>query len=219
MMAIIIESFPCTKDLEPYVRSYLNETAKLIDSSRVSVYAAYCLRRYDACWKNNSNVRIPTKEEIEKIQQDPFSGAMFGGSLEDIMIQQRKDYPNVNIPRVMAIMCDCIIESGGENTEGIFRIASNMDKVYQQKVLLEKGVSQLEKNRDPHVPACLLKTWLQELQDPVIPNDYYDLIIKNDGDIKALSYSIEKLPDVNRNSLYYLIRFLRRIGNPENQVC
>lgn len=218
-MAIVIDSFPCTKNLEPYIRSYLHECSLHLTESRVSVYAAYCLRRYDARWKYSTDLRIPSREEIKQIRKDPFQGAMFGGSLEEIMQEQRKEHPNVRIPRVMAILCDCILDSGGEKTEGIFRISANHDRVFEMKVILEKGTSTLRAQDDAHVPACLLKTWFLELKDPLIPTDFYQKFLDNAENMDELSELVyNELPDVNRNTLLFLIRFLRIIATPENQV-
>lgn len=220
MMAILIESFPCSTNLEPYIRNYLQESSfNRGDLSRVSVYAAYCLRRYNEKWKQNSIAKIPTKEEIHYIQHDPFSGAIFGGSLDKILLQQKENYPNVRIPRILAIICDCILECGGDKVEGIFRISASSELVFQYKVKLEKGLSTLDHIRDPHVAACLLKTWFYELKHPIIPYELYDLYIQNDGNIQKLSdLTLHSLPEENRFTLLYLIRFLRIIGKPENQV-
>lgn len=219
LMAIAIDSFPCTKNLEPYVRSFLHESALHVDTSRISVYAAYCLRRYDARWKHNTVVRVPSRQEIRAIQKNPFWGAMFGGTLEEMMEQQRERYPNVRIPRVLAIICDCVMESGGQDTEGIFRITAPMDQVYELKVQLEKGVSALPVQDNAHVPACLLKTWVSELREAIIPPDLYPHFMANENRLQALSDLIfHELPDVNRNSLLYLLRFLRIIGDTKNQA-
>ena len=218
LMAIVIDSFPCTKNLEPYIRCYFQNCSIHLTASRISLYAAYCLRRYDARWKYSNTVRVPSREEIKKIRTDPFQGAMFGGSLEEIMEEQRKVHPNVRIPRLIAILCDCIIDSQGDTTEGIFRISAKLDEVYEMKVLLEKGSSSLAASQNPHVPACVLKMWFLELKEPIIPMSLYNRFIANDNNLEELSELIyNDLPDVNRNTLLFLIRFLRTIATPEKQ--
>lgn len=219
-MGIMIEAFPCSEHLEPYLRNFLQEHSfNRGDLSRVSVYGAYCLRRYNSKWKKDSVVKIPTEEQIRFIRDDPFAGAIFGGSLVEIMSQQKEIYPNVHIPRVIAIICDSILECGGAKAEGIFRISARSEHVFQYKVKLEKGLSNtLDTVRDPHISACLLKTWFSELKNSIIPSELYDSLIENDGNLQKISEIIYSIPDVNRFILFYLVRFLRILAEPDNQI-
>jgi hypothetical protein len=72
---------------------------------------------------------------------------------------------------------------------------------------------------DPHVPTSLLKLWLRELAEPLIPTNLYeeclrigkdDSLSKEETLSKAVNL-IEGLPEINRNVIYYVINFLRVI--------
>ena len=52
---------------------------------------------------------------------------------------------------------------------------------------------------DPNVPASLLKFWLRDLADPLIPTEMYDQSLKTQGNISTIMQQIvDRLPDVNR---------------------
>jgi hypothetical protein len=72
---------------------------------------------------------------------------------------------------------------------------------------------------DPHVPTSLLKLWLRDLAEPLIPTNLYeeclrigkdDSLSKEETLSKAVNL-IEGLPEINRNVIYYVINFLRVI--------
>ena len=62
---------------------------------------------------------------------------------------------------------------------------------------------------DPHVPASLLKLWYRELEEPLIPAEYYNDCIENHLNAEAAVLVVNKLPEINRLVLAYLIRFLQ----------
>ena len=62
---------------------------------------------------------------------------------------------------------------------------------------------------DPHVPASLLKLWYRELEEPLIPAEYYTDCIENHLNAEAAVLVVNKLPEINRLVLAYLIRFLQ----------
>ena len=63
---------------------------------------------------------------------------------------------------------------------------------------------------DPNVPASLLKFWLRDLADPLIPTEMYDDSLTTLGNISTIMQQIvERLPDVNRRVVEYMVGFLR----------
>ena len=74
--------------------------------------------------------------------------------------------------------------------------------------------------RDCHTAASLLKIWLRDLYEPLIPDAFYDeciaLAVNLDKDsvtkpekAKRLAAFVTRLPELNALVLMYLIRFLQ----------
>ncbi|OXB52111.1 hypothetical protein ASZ78_006982, partial [Callipepla squamata] len=61
---------------------------------------------------------------------------------------------------------------------------------------------------DPHVPASLLKLWYRELEEPLIPHDFYERCITHYENPEAAVAVVHSLPRINKMVLCYLIRFL-----------
>ena len=74
-----------------------------------------------------------------------------------------------DIPKVLPFLSNAIVKLGGEKAEGVFRVPGDTEMVSELRLRLEKGHYSLEGITDPMVPASLLKLWLRELVDPIIP--------------------------------------------------
>lgn len=62
-------------------------------------------------------------------------------------------------------------------------------------------------------PASLLKLWYRELEEPVIPQQFYKECISNYENPDAAVAVVQHLPELNRLVLCYLIHFLQ-VGSP-----
>lgn len=62
-------------------------------------------------------------------------------------------------------------------------------------------------------PASLLKLWYRELEEPVIPQQFYAECISNYENPDAAVAVVQLLPELNRLVLCYLIHFLQ-VGSP-----
>lgn len=89
----------------------------------------------------------------------------------------------------------------------------DIDEVNSQKIRLDKWESPTGIT-DPHVPASLLKLWFRELDEPLIPEKFYEKCVNNcDNPTVAVALAMS-LPEVNRLVLSYLIRFLQIFSLP-----
>lgn len=61
----------------------------------------------------------------------------------------------------------------------------------------------------PSHPASLLKLWYRELEEPLIPHEFYDECISNYDNAEAAVSLVLNLPHINKMVLCYLIRFLQ----------
>ncbi|XP_065051161.1 protein FAM13B-like isoform X1 [Rhopilema esculentum] len=141
---------------------------------------------------------------------------IFGVPLDDIV---QRDSNDSGVPAVVQKMCQFILDNG-IITEGIFRVNGNMKTVEKLKTQFDKnGDADLEETNDVMAVASLLKMFLRELPDSVIPYDMQPSFIKAHSQLRenkeqhlmVLRHLIHKMPQSNFDLLKYLIEFLNQI--------
>merc|ERR1711991_44665 len=75
------------------------------------------------------------------------------------------------------------------------------------------------KFKDPHLPAALLKQWLRDLPVPLF-EDYFRCIevsrMTSKEQAKGYQEMMGALPDVHRNVVIFLVKFLISVGDKAN---
>uniref|UniRef100_A0A668AFJ6 Rho GTPase-activating protein 39 n=1 Tax=Myripristis murdjan TaxID=586833 RepID=A0A668AFJ6_9TELE len=144
-----------------------------------------------------------------------FSPSMFGSSLEEVMALQKERYPDRQLPWVQTRLSEEVLGLNGDQTEGIFRVPGDIDEVNALKLQVDqwKIPTGLE---DPHIPASLLKLWYRELEEPLIPHEFYEECISHYDSPEAAVNVVLGLPHINKLVLCYLIRFLQVFAQPAN---
>ncbi|KAG8446257.1 hypothetical protein GDO86_013917 [Hymenochirus boettgeri] len=187
------------------------------DGLPISTYAKYCYRKLQkvAVTGGKKGLRKPTVEEIEQARNAILTPSLFGSSLEEIMERQREVYPDRRLPWVQTQLSQQVLALEGEQTEGIFRVPGDIDEVNALKVQVEQW--RIPDNlSDPTVPASLLKLWYRELEEPLIPQQFYRQCISNYENPDAAVSVVHQLPELNRLVLGYLISFLQIFSQPSN---
>jgi hypothetical protein len=69
------------------------------------------------------------------------------------------------------------------------------------------------------VPASLLKYWLRDLAEPLIPTEFYDDCIKYAHDKEKAIEIVNALPSTNRRIVLYMIRFLQVKKKKKTMGC
>ncbi|ETO09008.1 hypothetical protein RFI_28378 [Reticulomyxa filosa] len=155
-------------------------------------------------------------------------------SIEDAMAVTKEMDANATIPYIVPLLCDKVKEFDGFQTEGIFRKSANILDVRKLKNKVEPrqymhiflSLSYTMGHiyftfDDPsvHIFANCLKDWLRSLEDPLIPELYYDFCVdmakKGKLDKGQFEVFFSQLPAVNRETLKYLVNFLRELIRPE----
>lgn len=85
----------------------------------------------------------------------------------------------------------------------------------EKRVRIENGNYDATGITDPNVPASLLKYWLRDLADPLIPSELYDTCLAHSEDGTQAINIINQLPDTNRRIALYMISFLQEFNKPE----
>lgn len=197
------------------------------NNEKIKVLSQYCYSKLcKTCIIGPRGKTLSTKE-IEQKMNAAFNFSMFGETLDDIMEDQEKEANSekLRIPRIMKFLTDAILKLNGCHTEGIFRVPGDVDQITELRCRVEKKNYDLNGCTDPNVPASLLKLWLRELAEPLIPTSVYDectQIGKTENEEGANAGQkawelVQTLPEMNRLVIVYMIDFLRIIAEPENQ--
>ncbi|XP_029940644.1 rho GTPase-activating protein 24 isoform X2 [Salarias fasciatus] len=155
---------------------------------------------------------------IRRVIWAPFGGGIFGQKLEETVRYERR-FGNKLAPMLVE-QCVDFIRQWGLREEGLFRLPGQANLVKELQDAFDCGEKpSFDCNTDVHTVASLLKLYLRELPEPVIPFQKYDeflacakLLGKDDEmGMKELRRLVDSLPSVNYNLLKYICRFLDEV--------
>ena len=118
----------------------------------------------------------------------------------------------VEIPSFV-LACLHYLKAPRMKTKGLFRVSSDFNELQQAKRILgaKKSIdleSLEDLTSDPHLIANLLKVFLRDLIEPVIPFECYDSFLEAKDSSFLLVEQVRGLPELNRNVLLVILRFL-----------
>jgi len=141
---------------------------KADSDTTVAVFAQYVLKKLVIIMKSGPRGRIPTIQEIARQRDAPLKKSIFGVTLTDVMEIQEESDPNLKIPKIVPILTKAVEELEGFNIEGIFRVPGDTEQVLALRVQMDNGNYEIHAD-DANIPASLLKLWMRELEDPIVP--------------------------------------------------
>ncbi|XP_062589732.1 rho GTPase-activating protein 24-like isoform X1 [Saccostrea cucullata] len=175
-------------------------------------------------WAANDEERQKWIKDMRKVMYSSFGGAIFGQSLEETMAYEHK--LGRRLPFLME-QCVNFLTQNGLEVEGIFRLPGRnlLIKELKEKFDSAERVIFDEDDVDVHTVASLLKLYLRELPQSVIPAEYYQKFMNialrfqgsqaNEDKQKAiddLRVALTDLPEDNFNVLSFLCKFLALVG-------
>jgi hypothetical protein len=83
---------------------------------------------------------------------------------------------------------------------------------------IDRGYYTLDDVDDPHILASLMKLWLRELCDPLVPEEMYNDCITTSKDPAACVQMVQRLPTINRRVVLFVISFLQLFLKDEIQT-
>lgn len=188
----------------------------------VQILAMTTNQNLEAC----SESRI---ERMKKLLSSPLTkkktsahGKMFGTALETLV---HRETQQGFVPFIIVRICQ-YIEKHGMTHEGVFRISGNARLVEKLKSSFDhSGDAPLETEGDVASAGALLKLFLRELPDPVIPAaaqaSFLEAVRANVQDkekcVHMLKCLVGHLPQEHYEVLKYLMRFLHCIAQLEEQ--
>ncbi|XP_045548575.1 rho GTPase-activating protein 24 isoform X6 [Salmo salar] len=155
---------------------------------------------------------------VRRVIWAPFGGGIFGQKLEETVRYERR-YGGRQAPMLVE-QCVGFIRKWGLREEGLFRLPGQANLVKELQDAFDCGEKpSFDCNTDVHTVASLLKLYLRELPEPVIPFSKFDeflsctkLLSKDEeSGMKELKRQVECLPPVNYNLLQYICRFLDEV--------
>ncbi|XP_033617699.1 rho GTPase-activating protein 22 isoform X1 [Fukomys damarensis] len=149
---------------------------------------------------------------------EPLRKGIFGQRLEDTVYLERKYGPR--LAPMLVEQCVDFIRERGLAEEGLFRLPGQADLVRGLQDSFDCGEKPLfDSTTDVHTVASLLKLYLRELPEPVIPFARYEdflscaqLLTKDEGEgTLELAQQVRNLPQANYNLLTYICKFLDEV--------
>ncbi|KZV97168.1 hypothetical protein EXIGLDRAFT_731444 [Exidia glandulosa HHB12029] len=210
MLCVMLVTFPPSKNFETYLQGFIERHLALAEG-RIDVMAKYCLRRLPIIARKGPKGKAPSVGEIESASDAAFNPSTFGEPLDAIMRLQTRSYPTERVPIVLPFLADGILALDGTRAEGIFRVPGDGDAVAELKLRIDRGFYTLDGIDDPHVPASLLKLWLRELQEPLVPDELYNECVAVGARDDALGavQLVARLPTHNRRVVAFVVSFLQ----------
>ncbi|CAH1795633.1 unnamed protein product [Owenia fusiformis] len=171
-------------------------------------------------WAETDQERKDWMKAIRRVMYASIGGAIFGQNLRDTMLYESRQGQR-KVPQIVEQCTDFIIKHGLE-VEGVFRLPGRAAFIKEIRERYDLGqrpdLEQL--GADIHTVCSLLKLYLRELPEPLIPYEMYEKFYKvamrdicEDED-KAFDKLIEylsKVPVYDYNVLKHMCKFLHTI--------
>uniref|UniRef100_A0A4W3GRM7 Rho GTPase activating protein 36 n=1 Tax=Callorhinchus milii TaxID=7868 RepID=A0A4W3GRM7_CALMI len=122
------------------------------------------------------------------------------------------------VPRIVQQCCQHI-ETYGLQTVGIFRVGSSKKRVRQLREEFDQGLDvSLDEELSVHDVAALLKEFLRDLPEPLLPRELYTAFINTvalgySEQLSVLKLLIYLLPPCNCDTLLRLLQFLAKVAS------
>eukprot|EP01113_Clastostelium_recurvatum_P017276 TRINITY_DN2021_c0_g1_i5.p1 TRINITY_DN2021_c0_g1~~TRINITY_DN2021_c0_g1_i5.p1 ORF type:complete len:1300 (+),score=397.66 TRINITY_DN2021_c0_g1_i5:103-4002(+) len=175
--------------------------------------------------RNPSSSSLPiNKPPATGAQPSPTSPAaappvvpmkQFGTAPQKIMETQQRAYPELELPYMLIILGEHMLVNRAFECEGIFRVQASAPEVRAVQQELDTGkFTALESVTNVHLLASLMKKFLREMPDPLIPDSLYDRCIATRQATEAYDI-LEQVPSLNRKIIMFLLQFLQIFIDPE----
>ncbi|XP_068061195.1 rho GTPase-activating protein 36 isoform X1 [Anomalospiza imberbis] len=121
------------------------------------------------------------------------------------------------VPRIVDRCCTHL-ETHGLQTVGIFRVGSSKKRVQQLREEFDRGLDVfLDEHQTVHDVAALLKEFLRDMPDSLIPRELYGAFLstatlEGPAQLDTLQLLLFLLPPCHSDTLLRLLRFLARVA-------
>ncbi|OMJ21095.1 Rho GTPase-activating protein 39 [Smittium culicis] len=138
LLSIFVISFTPSKSAYPYFNNFIIDQAKrlkslqnaLADTGSLLNIISHTYSRLTNTYAKASNTRSLGSEEIKLLVVSSTKSQLFGVPLDSIMKTPEFVDKKFNIPSILRVLTEAIVELGGHKAEGLFRVPGDSDKVY-----------------------------------------------------------------------------------------
>ncbi|XP_074772595.1 protein FAM13B isoform X2 [Athene noctua] len=152
-----------------------------------------------------------------------LANKIFGIPLDEL---QQEGQPDNEVPFIVRHVVDYIEEHGGLEQEGLFQVNGNAETVEWLRQRYDNGEDvDLVKEADVPSAISLLRFFLQELPEPVIPGSLHMHLMQLSQDYnnedefgRKLRFLLQQLPPVNYSLLKFLCKFLANVASHHEEI-
>ncbi|XP_031221159.1 protein FAM13B isoform X2 [Mastomys coucha] len=152
-----------------------------------------------------------------------LASKIFGIPLDEL---QQGGHPDNEVPFIVRHVVDYIEEHGGLEQQGLFQVNGNAETVEWLRQRYDSG-EEVDLVKEADVPSAisLLRFFLQELPEPVIPGSLHIHLLQLSQDYnnedefgRKLRFLLQQLPPVNYSLLKFLCRFLANVASHHEET-
>ncbi|XP_057590122.1 protein FAM13B isoform X5 [Hippopotamus amphibius kiboko] len=152
-----------------------------------------------------------------------LANKIFGIPLDEL---QQGGHPDNEVPFIVRHVVDYIEEHGGLEQQGLFQVNGNAETVEWLRQRYDSG-EEVDLVKEADVPSAisLLRFFLQELPEPVIPGSLHIQLMQLSQDYnnedefgRKLRFLLQQLPPVNYSLLKFLCRFLANVASHHEEI-
>ncbi|KAL6091588.1 hypothetical protein STEG23_001243, partial [Scotinomys teguina] len=152
-----------------------------------------------------------------------LANRIFGIPLDEL---QQGGRPDNEVPFIVRRVVGYIEEHGGLEQQGLFQVNGNAETVEWLRQRYDSG-EEVDLVKEADVPSAisLLRFFLQELPEPVIPGSLHTHLMQlsqddnNEDEFgRKLRFLLQQLPPVNYSLLKFLCRFLANVASHHEEI-
>ncbi|OHS97991.1 Rho GTPase activating protein [Tritrichomonas foetus] len=212
ILSTIFVSSPLTQKV---IRSFL-ATKSFVTNKNIASKSQLCYIRFLARCITNENIQrkitdnfiLSIPNHINDNNYTQGGGFSIGASIYELFFHQRRKNPNLRIPLFLHKICEKIIQCNNKNPkEGIFKLPGN--KLSVDKMVDDLDTNQFDFNNEDYDVfdlASLLKRFLGEMPESLINEELVEEIKSKKNYIEI----VERLGTIQRNTLGYIVGFLKK---------
>ena len=157
--------------------------------------------------------------DLDLTAVDESSTVVFGKHLHQLL--WRDNVPSIAVhPHLRKMVA--FVEAHGLETEGLYRVPGSQKSIFELRDAIDAGADLvLDDQLDPNVVGGLLKLYLRELSEPLIPFELYEAFIgvgAHYGDVDETTRTlymkllVDHLPKRNRVHLDFIVAHLVNVA-------